>query len=75
MIDLEIKSGVILTYDEDKDRVLVNGKPDRNWKPVFIPSGEDVPDFFGFHDLRTDKVYDVRGDVTNVVDVDDIRID
>lgn len=74
MIDLEINDGLTLSYDEKKDKVLVNGKPDKNWTPVFARSGDDEPDFYGFHDNKNKKVYNLNGVVTDIVNEKDIKI-
>lgn len=74
MITLKTKNGLTLEYDQEKEIVLVNGKPNKNWKPSFIPSGEDEPDFFGWVDMTYHKLYDVYGNVSNVVDEDSITL-
>lgn len=74
MITLKTKNGLTLEYDQEKEIVLVNGKPNKNWKPSFIPSGEDEPDFWGFCDMVYKKVYDVYGGVHPITDEDSIGL-
>ena len=77
MIELKIKNGLKLQYDEKNCEILVNGKLDKNWKPVFIPppEGRDEPDFYGFSDIKAKKLYIPDGEVINITDEDDIDID
>lgn len=74
MIELKLKTGASLTYDEEKGVVLVDGKPNRDWKPAFVPSGEDEPDFFGFINTLQGKLYDVYGNISNVSREDNITL-
>jgi len=75
MIELKIKTGVKLQYDEGNDVVLVDGKRNRDWEPVFILSGDDEPDFYGFGNIKNKKLYSLSGGIINVKDKKDINLD
>lgn len=74
MIDLRIKSGDLLQYDESEDKVLLNGKPTKDWSPVFIPNGQEEPTFFGFSDNNKKKCYSIYGTVSDIHDEDSITL-
>lgn len=61
MTELKLKSGVTLSYDPKTNKISENGKPTTKYEPVFVPAGNDDPDFFGFLEKNTQKVFDVYG--------------
>jgi hypothetical protein len=68
MIDLRIKSGELLQYNESEDKVYVDGKETKEWSPTFVPNGNDEPSFFGFVNHKQKKCYDIYGGITNIHD-------
>lgn len=74
MIDLRLKNGTLLQYDEAADRVLVDGKVTNDWLPSFIPNGNDEPDFFGFVSKKENKCYNIYGGISNITEEDSIKL-
>jgi len=74
MIELTIKSGELLQYNESEDKVYVNGKESKEWSPTFIPNGNDEPTFFGFTNKTQKKCYNIYGVVSNIHDEDSITL-
>ena len=74
MTELKIKNGLTLSYDDEDKVVLVDGKPSKDWKPVFIPSGDDVPDFYGFLSSKNQILYDIHGEELKITDDNDIKL-
>lgn len=74
MITLKIKSGQTLSYDEENETLLVDGKLDKNWKASFIPSGDDTPDFFGFVDMKNKRIHDIYGNESKISFDEDIKL-
>jgi hypothetical protein len=72
MIDLRIKSGELLQYDETEDKVYLNGKVTGSWSPVFVPNGQEEPTFFGFTDNK--KCYSIYGTVSDISNEDSITL-
>lgn len=62
-----------VTYDDQKDKVYENGNLTYEFKPVFIPNGEDEPSFFGFKDMGN-TVYDIYGNQSEITDADKIKL-
>jgi len=63
-----------LSYDSKKDVVLRNEVEDPNYSPVFVPNGDNSPDFFGYLDKKTNKVHDIYHGVSNIVDENKISL-
>lgn len=74
MIELKLKDGRLLQYNEDSGAVMVEGKEDKDWHPAFLQCGSDEPDFFGFIDLKHKKCYDIYGNISDIKDEDDIKL-
>jgi len=74
MIELKINDKVILSYDEEVNKVLLNNKVTKDYKAVFIPNGDDEPDFFGFLNLRTNQVHDIYGNKSKISTDKDIKL-
>lgn len=74
MIELSLKDGTKLEYDDVNDVVKVNGKVDKNWHGSFIENGKDDPTFFGFTDTKTKKCYDIYGGISNISTEDSIKL-
>jgi hypothetical protein len=74
MIELIIKNGLTLSYDEKNEIILVNGKASKDWIPVFIPSGDNDFEFFGFKNRPNNKLYDINGNEIKLTNEDNIKL-
>lgn len=76
MIELVIKGGKKIQYDDTTDTIYVNGVKDANksWSPSYIPNGDDEPTFFGFVDKIHGICYDVYGHESKITDEDKIKL-
>lgn len=74
MIEVKLNEKESAIYDEDNNVVLINGKPNQNWKPTFVENGNDEPTFFGVIDLKNQKCYNIYGNVSKVSQEDGIKL-
>lgn len=75
MNELTISSGITLSYQEEEQIILVNGKPNSKWQPVYLSAGNDEPDFYGYYSLENNLIYDILDEVIEVTNQAEIRID
>jgi len=64
MKTIRINRGTLLSYNEMTDTVLVDNRPNKNWRPVFISEGGS-PVLYGFLDLSANVLHDVIGGTTS----------
>lgn len=74
MIELILKDSTKLSYNTETNEVKENGKISRRYSPVFIPSGDDDPDFFGFLNSSTNVVHDIHGNESKLASEKDIKL-
>jgi hypothetical protein len=74
MINLKTNTGATLSYDKVNNVILINGKLNKNWKPVYLPSKNEVLNLFGFLNPSSNIVYDIYGGTTVVRKSEEINI-
>lgn len=65
---------ILVEYNDSTGDTTANGKKTDRFKPMFIPNGNEEPDFFGVVDLRTSITYDIFGNKSKISQESQIKI-